>query len=137
MKRFVFFSLVAFACSPLAIWAENAHRVHVTAVRDIRTGDMRFLVISGVTVPPKLIRGLAPVYSLPRIGWREDGFATISCTVDLTGRTGGFRVVKASRPSFARDAIAALEKWTFQPAMKGQRPVACVIEVPFFFRLHP
>jgi TonB family protein len=137
MKRSLFLSLVVLTFLPVAIRAENPHRVHVTAVHDMPTRDLRFRVVSGVTAPPKLIRGLAPVYSLPPIGWREDGFATISCTVDVTGRTRGFRVVKASRPYFARDAIAALEKWTFQPAMKGDRPWPCEIEVPFLFRLHP
>jgi TonB family protein len=137
MKRSVFLSLVALTFLPLPIRAENPHRVHVTAVQNMPTTDLRFRVVSGVTAPPKLIRGLAPVYSLPPIGWREDGFATISCTVDVMGRTRGFRVVKASRPYLARDAIAALEKWIFHPAMKGDRPWPCEIEVPFFFRLHP
>jgi TonB family protein len=137
MKSSVFLLLIALACFPAAIRAENPRLVHVTGAGDMPARDVRFVVVSGVTVPPKLIRGLAPVYSLPRAGWREDGFATISCTVDVTGRTRGFRVVKASRPYFARDAIAALEKWTFQPAMKNHRPWPCEIEVPFFFRVHP
>lgn len=127
-------SLVAFAWSAQDTQAE---RVHVTALGDLPPGKMPFAVISGVAVPPKLIRASAPVYSLPRIGGRENGFATISCTVDVTGRTHGFRVVKSSRPYFARDAMAALEKWIFKPATKNGRPVPCVIEVPFLFHLHP
>ena len=137
MRRSVFLSLVASACLPVVVRAENPHLVHVNPVQDMPTKDLRFRVVSGVTAPPKLIRGLAPVYSLPRAGGREDGFATISCTVDITGHTRGFRVVEASRPYFARDSIEALEKWIFQPAMKGNRPWPCEIEVPFFFRLHP
>jgi TonB family protein len=137
MKRFICLSLVAFSCSAVATRAENPQRVHVTAVGDLPIGKMPFVVVSGVGVPPRLIRGSAPMYSLPPIGWREDGFATISCTVDVTGRTRGFRVVKTSRPYFARDAIAAMEKWTFQPATKGGHAVPCEIEVPFFYRLHP
>jgi len=88
-------------------------------------------------VPPKLISGAAPTYPITRLRRREPGYARITFVVDETGHTRDFKVVKTSYPYFASHAILAVQKWRYQPATKGGRPVSCRIGVPFHYNVRP
>jgi TonB family protein len=129
--------LVASIALASAAPSQTLRPVHARAAGDIPASELQIVGPPNVDIPPKLVSGSAPVYSFPRLGPREDGFARIRCTIDPTGHTRGFEVVKASRPYFARDAITAMQKWVFQPAQRKGHPVACQIEVPFFYGRYP
>ena len=88
-------------------------------------------------VPPKFISGPAPIYPPSRKRNRESGYADIVFTVDETGRTRDFRVLKTSYLYFANHAILAVQNWRYQPATKNGRPVSCRIRVPFNYYCTP
>jgi protein TonB len=87
-------------------------------------------------VPPKFISGAAPIYPISRLRLREPGYAEIRFTVDETGHTRDFQVLKTNYPYFASHAIAAMRGWRFQPGTKHGRPVSCHNNrVPFTYRI--
>jgi outer membrane biosynthesis protein TonB len=59
-------------------------------------------------VPPKLVSGAAPTYSITRLRRGESGYAKITFTIDEYGHTRDFSVLKTSYPYFASHAIAAM-----------------------------
>ena len=90
---------------------------------------------SDFEVAPKFVSGEAPIYPITRLRLREPGFAVISFAVDETGHTRDFRVLKTNYPYFAGHAIAAIQKWRFQPATKHGRPVSCRLRIPITYRV--
>ena len=86
-------------------------------------------------VAPKFISGAAPIYPITRLRLRQSGFAVTRFTVDETGHTRDFHVMKTNYPYFASHAIIAIQKWRFQPATKKGRPVSYRIQTPFYYRV--
>ena len=87
-------------------------------------------------VLPKFISGAAPIYPISRLRLRQPGYAEIRFTVDETGHTRDFQVLKTNYPYFASHAIAAMREWRFQPGTKHGRPVSCHNNrVPFTYRI--
>lgn len=84
-------------------------------------------------VPPKFISGLAPHYPMSRLRLGEAGSAVVEFTVDETGKTRDWRVIKTTYSYFGNHAILAIQQWRFQPALKHGRPVSCRIRVPFVY----
>ena len=82
-------------------------------------------------VPPKFIRGLAPIYPTSRLRLR---YAEIRFTVDETGHTRDFEVLTTNSPYFASRSIVAMRGWLFQPGTKHGRTVSCHLRVPFTSR---
>ena len=72
--------------------------------------------------PPKFLSGTAPKNPITLSGPREAGYAIIRFTVDESGRTRDFGVVKTNHQHFADEAIVAIKDWRFEPAMRKGRP---------------
>lgn len=85
-------------------------------------------------VPPKFITGAAPMYPISRLRNRESGYADIAFTVDDTGHTRDFRVLKTTYLYFANHAILAVQNWWFKPATKNGHPVPCRLHIPFTYQ---
>jgi TonB family protein len=98
------------------------------------TNKMQFGKSSQYDVPPKFISGPAPTYPPSRLRQRESGYADIVFTIDESGHTLDFRVVKTSYLYFANHAILAMQDWRFQPATKNGHSVPCCLRVPFAYR---
>lgn len=56
-------------------------------------------------------------------GLNESGSVTVSLVVKPDGTTTRIKVLEASHPALAKAAIAAVEKWTFEPAKKDGEAV--------------
>jgi len=52
------------------------------------------------------------------------GRLTIKCTVDAEGNVKNLKVLEAGPAGMTAEVIAALHSWKFQPAMRGNQPVA-------------
>jgi TonB family protein len=55
--------------------------------------------------------------------------------VDASGHVARARAFRASQPEFGAAAVAAVERWTFEPGRKNGRPVATHLQVPINFAL--
>jgi TonB family protein len=75
-----------------------------------------------------------PVYPLEmvRLGARE-GKVVVALSVDTKGQLEDLLVIAHTHPDFADAAVAALRRWTFEPATLGGTPVAAVTEITIDF----
>ena len=84
-------------------------------------------------VPPKVLEGTRPEYPALEADRREKGFVSIICTVGTNGRARDFEVEVMTNPAFAYEAMRAIQKWRWTPALKNGRPVAQKVRVPMHF----
>ena len=84
-------------------------------------------------VPPKVLEGNRPEYPALEADRREKGFAVIICTVGIDGRARDFEVETMTSPAFAYEAVRAIQKWRWAPALKNGHPVEQKMRVPMHF----
>lgn len=71
-------------------------------------------------------------FDLMQAGVRE-GQVCVAFSTDVTGKVDDCLAVAYSHPDFARVAVAAVRKWTFEPARLSGQPIATASEVIFNF----
>lgn len=65
------------------------------------------------------------------------GVCLIGLVVDANGTSQNVHVVKSLEPSLDKNAIEAVKKYRFKPAMKnGKVPVPVAINIEVYFRLY-
>ena len=78
----------------------------------------------------------APVYPRQSRLRGEQGTVVVEVSLDADGTASLLRVVDdAGFPRLAEAALAAVKKARFRPAFQDGRPVACIVRIPFRFRL--
>ncbi|MCL2448623.1 MAG: TonB family protein, partial [Polyangiaceae bacterium] len=90
---------------------------------------------AGVTTvtPPVVIRHVDAVYPPSAIAQAKDADVVLALTVDTDGHVTKVDVIQSGGADLDEAAIVAGRQWTFVPAMRGGRPVASRIRVPFHF----
>ncbi len=86
-------------------------------------------------VPPKVLEGSRPEYPEAEAEHREKGFVSIICTIDAEGKATDFAVESMTNVAFAYEAIRAISKWRWAPALKDGHPVAQQVRVPMHFNV--
>lgn len=84
-------------------------------------------------VPPKVLEGLRPDYPEPEGSNRQKGFVSLICTINAQGQLTEFEIESATNAAFAYEAIRAVARWKFAPAMKDGHPVTGKLRVPLHF----
>ncbi len=85
-------------------------------------------------VPPKLLKGLRPDYPVDEAMRREAGFVVIICTIGVDGKARDFEIETMTSVPFAYEAVRAIERWRWAPAIKDGHPVPQKVRVPMTFR---
>ncbi len=84
---------------------------------------------------PKLLNAPEPEFQKDRLKSKEpfNGTGTIGLTVDEQGKPRQFHVVRSLSADFDQEAVSAVEKYRFAPAMRHSKavPVALKIEVNY------
>lgn len=83
--------------------------------------------------PPRVLEGARPEYPEPEGDHREKGFVSIICTVGADGKATEFEVESMTSPAFAWEAVKAISKWKWTPALKDGHPVKQKVRVPMHF----
>jgi TonB family protein len=83
--------------------------------------------------PPRVLEGQRPEYPEPEGEHREKGFVSVICTIDVDGTPTEFDIESMTSPAFAYEAIKAIAKWKWAPAMKDGKPVKQKVRVPMHF----
>lgn len=91
--------------------------------------------VNDVDQLPKPTSQARPAYPAELKGAKLAGEAVISFVVDETGHVRDAQSLRDTHPAFAASALAAVQRWEFQPALKDGVAVACRIEVPIVFDL--
>ena len=83
--------------------------------------------------PPKVLEGNRPEYPEAEATHREKGFVSVICLISLDGKATNFEIETMTSPAFAYEAVRAIQKWRWAPAMKNGHLVAQKVRVPMHF----
>jgi len=91
------------------------------------------IVREKLTRTPQVIYQEEPQYSEPARRAHVQGFVRLRIDVGIDGRPSNIRVVKAMGLGLDENAIEAVKRWRFRPALIGDRPVIApaLVEVGF------
>ena len=81
--------------------------------------------------PPGASRPTVEKGGAPHIAGDSGATASVAFEVDERGNPSNVRVEKASDEAWAREAVAAIEKWKFSPAMKDGNPISVPVKMTF------
>jgi protein TonB len=78
----------------------------------------------GETRPARPLRQVQPSYPPDAARRRQEGWVELSFTIGVDGRVSDVQVVRAQPARvFDREAISAMQQWTFEPALRDGQPV--------------
>lgn len=83
--------------------------------------------------PPRVLEGMRPEYPALEANKSEQGFVSVICTIGTNGRAIDFEIEAMTNPAFAYEAVRAIQKWRWAPAMKDGHPVVQKVRVPMHF----
>lgn len=79
----------------------------------------------GETRPARPLRQVQPGYPPEAARRRQEGWVELSFTITADGRVTDVQVVRAQPARvFDREAISAMQQWTFEPALRDGQPVS-------------
>ena len=83
--------------------------------------------------PPRVLEGNRPEYPEAEGMHREKGFVSVICMISVDGKATDFEIETMTNPAFAYEAVRAIQKWRWAPALKNGHPVAQKVRVPMHF----
>jgi TonB family protein len=83
--------------------------------------------------PPAVLDHVDPVYPTSALPGQKHADVVLALTVDIDGHVSKIDVLQSGSADLDEAAIIAARQWTFTPAMRGGKPVASRIKVPFHF----
>lgn len=87
-------------------------------------------------IPPRLVQHQEPEYSEHARKKKISGTVVLSIIIDSAGTVRDAKVKQSLEPTLDQQAIAAVDRWKFQPATKGGEPIAVEMEVETSFRIY-
>jgi TonB family protein len=100
-----------------------------------RNQDKPYRVGDGVTAP-KVVVKVDPQYTPEAKHAKIEGTVRLSTVISKEGVPEEIKVVKGLDPGLDKNAVAALEKWLFEPGTKDGKPVRVAATVEINFRLN-
>src|SRR4051812_38312977 len=97
------------------------------------TGAARLAVAEDEVRPPVVRTHVDAVYPRSALDRAEHADVVLIVTVDAGGRVAHVEVAASAGHDLDDAAIAAVEKWTFDPATRAGVPIASKIRIPFHF----
>ncbi|HEX4447991.1 MAG TPA: TonB family protein, partial [Polyangiaceae bacterium] len=82
---------------------------------------------------PVVVERVDAVYPPSALADRKQAEVVLTVTVDTEGHVPRVDVAESAGDDFDEAAMVAMRRWTFVPAMRGGKPVASRIRVPFRF----
>ncbi len=86
-------------------------------------------------VPPRVLASVPPDFPPEKLASGEHPSVVLKVTVFTNGSVGDITVEHSAGPEFDAAAIAAMAKWTFAPALRGNTPIASRVGVAVHFEL--
>lgn len=88
---------------------------------------------TATVTPPSVLSHVDAQYPLSALPARKHADVVLTLTVDIDGHVSKVDVAQSGGADLDEAAVLAARQWTFTPAMRGDRPVASRIKVPFHF----
>jgi TonB family protein len=92
--------------------------------------------VGGDITDPVVIKSADPEFSEKGRADKINGICWISLIVDTHGMPKNPKVKQSLEPSMDQNALAAIERYRFTPAMRNGEPVGVEVEVEVNFRLY-
>lgn len=86
-------------------------------------------------VRPQLVYKVEPQYTEEARSAKIDGTVVLSAQINTEGRAEDISIVRGIDPGLDRNAIDAIGKWHFRPAMKDGQPVSFKATIEVNYRL--
>ena len=83
--------------------------------------------------PPVVLGHVDAVYPPSALEARRHADVVLLVTVDVDGHVSAVDVAQSGGPDLDEAAVVATRQWTFVPAMRGDKPLASRIRIPFHF----
>jgi protein TonB len=88
-----------------------------------------------VDEPPKVLVQSRPHYPQDAFSQKIQGTVLVEALLNAIGQVAHAEI-RQSIPALDHAALSAVRTWQFRPAMRGGRPVSCVIHMPVGFRIY-
>lgn len=88
---------------------------------------------AAAVTPPSVLTHVDPVYPASALASRKHEDVVLAVTIDADGHVTKVDVLESGGSDLDEAAILAARQWTFVPAMRGGKPVASRIRMPFHF----
>lgn len=85
--------------------------------------------------PPRLVEAPDPHYPDEELGSGRTPIVVLHVTLDATGAVQEAHVDDTAGEAFDREALAAVRRWRFEPARRGDRAIAARVRVEVRFSL--
>jgi TonB family protein len=95
------------------------------------------VIDSAAITAPRLEDHPDPTYPPDALRDRIEGSVEVEVTLDEGGAVVDARVTQPGGHGFDEAALAAVRRWTFEPASKNGRPVRATVQVAIPFRIPP
>jgi TonB family protein len=105
--------------------------VPVAARRAAQAGEL--VALAEADVPPRVARVVKPNYPPIALRQKIGGIVVLRVLVDEAGRPADIEVVRGVRGGITESAVAAVRRWTFEPARKDGVAVKTWTTVPIPF----
>ena len=134
--RFVAPFLASFACVFVAFSVSAQSDAGVSDAGASEAGSVPGAEARGTKLhPPHLVRAVAPEYPRNRIDEGGHPSVIVAIELDKEGRIVEVTIEHSAGEDFDRAAIAAVMQWEFEPARRGDEPVASQIHATVHFEL--
>lgn len=108
-----------------------ASRQEMTA-QDPKAEETVYDLGPGMT-PPRVLHQVNPAYKPDSEGFRISGTVVVGLIVSSRGEPKEVHVVRSLEKAVDQSAVEAVRQWEFEPARKGDQPVAVRITVEIRF----
>jgi protein TonB len=79
---------------------------------------------AGETRDARVVRQVPPEYPAQAMRKRQTGWVELEFTIGTDGKVSAVNIARANPPRvFDREAVRAMQQWTFDPALQDGQPV--------------
>jgi TonB family protein len=84
---------------------------------------------------PQVIAETKPSYTAEAMRKKISGSVEMTTVIGVDGRPSDIKIVRSLDSGLDKNAVAALDKWRFKPAMKDGKPVRMLVTIEMSFTL--
>jgi TonB family protein len=107
------------------------------SLEDSDNADVAYYRVGGEVSAPIILNHADPEYTHEALRAKYGGICIVSMIVDAQGMPRNLHVVRALGMGLDQNAIEAVKKYRFKPAMKDGKPVPVKVNIEVNFRLYP
>jgi TonB family protein len=89
--------------------------------------------VGGDVTAPRAIRRVEPEYTQAARAMRVSGIVALQAVINREGRAENIEIIRGLRTDLDKNAVAALQRWEFEPGKKDGKPVRVLTDIELKF----